>query len=104
MTKKISDFRFRTRILPAAVAMTAVLTLTGGAAFAKDGVDIQGNGTARPEAATSLTTTDGQTRIACALPGQIRKLGRSVTFLAPSRIVRIEHNACASRGGRPLSG
>ena len=90
--------------LPAAVAVTAVLTLTGAATFAKDGDGVQGKDTAKPDAATSLAVTDAQGKIACALPGQIRKLGRSVTFLAPSRIVRIGHSACAIRGGRPLSG
>lgn len=104
MIKMIGGFKFRTKVLPAAVAMTAVVTLAGAASLANDGGAISTAGTAKPESAIAGTAAETHIKVACALPGQIRKLGRSVTYLAPSRIVRIEHSACTIRGGRPLSG
>ncbi len=42
---------------------------------------------------------DAHLIVECKLPGQIRKLGRNVTFLTPERLLRTSQRDCEIRGG-----
>ena len=41
--------------------------------------------------------------IDCVVPGQIRRLGRQLTYLNRSRVIRTSISDCETRGGSPRS-
>jgi len=52
--------------------------------------------------ADTLSVNDSQqiNLVNCLLPGQIRKLGRSATYLIPGQAVKTSITECKNRGGR----
>lgn len=58
----------------------------------------------RPEAAASSSrSADALYVVDCLLPGQIRKLGRAMTYLTPRRPIKTSAQDCEIRGGEYVS-
>jgi hypothetical protein len=51
----------------------------------------------------SVETLSNAGAIDCVVPGQIRQLGRELTYLSRSRVIRTSISDCAIRGGSPRS-
>ncbi|PZQ65608.1 MAG: hypothetical protein DI570_01115 [Phenylobacterium zucineum] len=56
-------------------------------------------GAAPPVAAQPLLSAEAYQVVDCLLPGQVRKLGRSATFMTPRRPLRTSAASCEIRGG-----
>jgi septal ring factor EnvC (AmiA/AmiB activator) len=57
-----------------------------------------------PVAAAAARSGDDFLIVDCMLPGRIRQLGTSMTFLAPRQVVRASAHECAVRGGEFTQG
>ena len=49
--------------------------------------------------APSGSVSEDKDGVACLLPGQVRKLGSGMTYLAPRRLVETSRGDCEIRGG-----
>lgn len=73
-----------------ALAIAASITLVGCATTATPGV---------LESGFASRDADRLLIVDCLLPGQLRRLGRSITFLTPRRPVKVPTSECEIRGG-----
>ena len=56
-----------------------------------------------PQPVSAQNSGDEFLTVDCLLPGQVRKLGRKLIFLAPRRTVRTSQTDCEIRGGKYVS-
>ena len=78
------------------VAMVAMLAGCAGAELEKAEMHL-------PRPVSAQVSGDEFPTVDCLLPGQVRKLGRKLTFLAPRRPVRTSQTDCEIRGGEYVS-
>src|SRR3954470_13581418 len=62
-----------------------------------------GTGATPVRAADGTLSAEAYMVVDCLLPGQVRKLGRSTTFLTPRRPMRTSATNCEIRGGEYVS-
>ena len=85
---KVSGWRLKRSFVLSLLATVAITTL---------GCQSQQTRAAAP--AAQARNTDALMVVDCRLPGQVRKLGQSFTFLAPRRAIRTTGTDCEIRGG-----
>jgi Caspase domain/Sel1 repeat len=74
-----------------------VLSAFGCSSVHEMGQSVPGPSTSQPRSADELLVVD------CLLPGQIRKLGRSMVYLTPRRPIKTSAQDCEIRGGEYVS-
>ena len=87
--------------LPTRVGVLFILgflfCLSGCSTVNEMGQSVPGSSTSQPRSADELLVVD------CLLPGQIRKLGRSMVYLTPRRPIKTSAQDCEIRGGEYVS-
>jgi len=78
---------------------SVVLALISGCAADVKPEDAQAAEQAKKELASVGRDSDRLLIVDCLLPGQLRSLGRSMSFLTPRRPVKVSASECAIRGG-----
>lgn len=83
-------------ILNSAVFLTMLLLL--GCAPVSNNANSNEN-VSNPNSSNISLLASNNDQVDCKLPGQLRKLGRSMTYLTQGSIVKIPQSECKIRGG-----